>query len=71
MLALKGNQGTLHEDVKLYFEDSALLSKCSYHKTLEKAHSGIEKREYWRTDNIAWLTQKKDWGLFREWDCIA
>ena len=62
VLALKGNQGSLHEDVKLYFEDPELLSKCAYTKTAEKARSGIEKREYWQTDDINWLSQKKDWA---------
>ena len=62
VLALKGNQETLFEDVKLYFGDQDLLSKCAYHKTLEKARGGIEKREYWQTDDIAWLSQKKDWA---------
>ena len=62
VLALKGNQGTLHEDVKLYFEDEDLLSKCGYRKTIEKARGGIEKREYWQTDDIGWLTQKKEWA---------
>jgi len=61
VLALKGNQGTLFDDVKLYFEDQDFLSKCGYHQTLEKARGGIEKREYWQTEDIAWLTQKKDW----------
>jgi len=61
VLALKGNQGTLHDDVKLYFEDQDLLNKCEYHKTIEKARGGVEKREYWHTDDIGWLSQKKDW----------
>ena len=62
VLALKGNQGSLHEDVKLYFDDPELLEGCAYTKKVEKARSGIEKREYWQTDNIAWLGQKKDWA---------
>jgi predicted transposase YbfD/YdcC len=62
VLALKGNQGSLHEDVKLYFDDPELLSGCSYAKKLEKARGGIEKREYWQTDDIAWLAQRKDWA---------
>jgi len=61
LLALKGNQGTLLNDVNQYFEDPELLSRCACHKTVEKARSGIETREYWQTDDIAWLTQKKDW----------
>jgi len=61
VLALKGNQGALHEDVKLYFADDEFLNKCDYTKTVEKARSGIEKREYWQTDDILWLPQLKDW----------
>ena len=62
VLALKGNQGNLHNDVKLYFEDPDLLMGCAYKKTIEKAHSCIEKREYWQTDDISWLAQKKEWA---------
>ena len=62
VLALKGNQGTLHEDVKLYFDDPELLAGCDYTKNSEKARGGIEKREYWQTDDISWLSQKKNWA---------
>jgi predicted transposase YbfD/YdcC len=61
VLALKGNQGTLHNDVKDYFEDSDFLKGCEYTKTVEKARGGIETREYWQTEDISWLEQKKDW----------
>lgn len=61
VLALKGNQSTLHDDVKLYFTDSEFLSKSAYHRTVEKARGGVEVREYWQTDDIAWLPQKKEW----------
>ena len=61
VLALKGNQGNLHEDVKLYFDDAEFLQKCDYGKTVEKARGGIETREYWQTDDVDWLVQKKDW----------
>jgi len=61
VFGLKGNQGTLYNDVKLYFESPELLSKCSYHKTIEKSHGNVEKREYWQTDDILWLSQRKDW----------
>ena len=62
VLALKGNQGNLHDDVKEYFDDPELLAKCEYTKTTEKARGCIEKREYWQTDDIKWLEQKKDWA---------
>ena len=62
VLALKRNQGTLYEDVKLYFDDKDMLDSCAYEKKMEKAHSSIETREYWQTDDIGWLSQKKDWA---------
>ena len=62
VLGLKGNQETLHDDVKLYFADGDFLKTCDYHYTIEKARGGVEKREYWQTDNILWLTQKSKWA---------
>jgi len=61
VLALKGNQASLHDDVKLYFEGPKILSGCAYTKTMEKARGGIETREYWQSDDVLWLAQKKDW----------
>ena len=46
MLALKGNQGSLYEDVELYFEDPKLRAGCTYHKVVEKARSAVEIHEY-------------------------
>ena len=65
VLALKGNQQSLHEDVKLYFEDAGLLKNCAYYKTIERARSSIEVREYWQTDDISWLSQRKDWAKLK------
>jgi len=65
VLALKGNQGTLHDDVRLYFDDPDLLSMCTYTSNKEKARGSIEKREYWQTEDIDWLAQKKDWAGLR------
>ena len=62
VLALKGNQGNLYEDVKLYFSDLDMLSNCAYTKTVEKARSGVETREYWQTDDISWLVGRKAWA---------
>lgn len=62
VLALKANQGNLLEDVRLYFSDREFLQKCSYKKTIEKARGKTEKREYWQTDDISWLSQKKEWA---------
>jgi len=61
VLALKGNHGNLHEDVKIYFEDADFRAGCAYTRTAEKARSSVEIREYWQTEDIAWLADKKDW----------
>jgi len=61
VLALKKNHGNLYDDVKTYFDDRDFLQGCGYEQTKEKARSGIEKREYWQTDNINWLDGRKDW----------
>jgi predicted transposase YbfD/YdcC len=62
MLSLKGNQGTLHEDVRQYFDDPGLLSGCAYHKAVDKARGAVEIREYWQTDDIGGLPQRKAWA---------
>lgn len=65
VLALKGNQGGLYEDVKLYMDsivDQQL--KNVPHKSLEiieKGHGRIEERRYWVTEAIDWLPQKELW----------
>jgi predicted transposase YbfD/YdcC len=61
LLAVKGNQGTLHEDIKLYFDDKEYLNNCEYTHTIQKEHGGVIKREYWQTAGIDWLPQKAKW----------
>ena len=55
----------MHDDVKLYFGDAGLLKNCVYSRVVEKARSAVEVREYWQTEDIAWLPQKKDWGKIK------
>lgn len=62
VLALKANQGNLLEDVRLYFSEDSFLKKCAYKKTVEKARGKTEKREYWQTEDISWLNQRKEWS---------
>ena len=58
VLALKGNQPALLEDVKFYFENERVAS----HKTNDKDHGRIESREYFLETDISWLTQRADWA---------
>ena len=65
VLALKGNQKNLYEDVKLFFEDAQerQFKDISYdsYKTVEKDHGRIETREYRITSDIDWLFGRKNW----------
>ena len=65
VLALKGNQMSLYEDVKDYFSDAELCDKVKdkggYIRTSEKAHSQIEVREYYQTEDVSWLPQRTEW----------
>ena len=68
LLALKGNQGTLEEDVNLYFQEELFGKKLKFEKsllksaeTVEKSHGRIEVRRCWVSTNIEWLEQKKNW----------
>ena len=65
VLALKRNQTSLYEDVQEYFSDEEfqkeIRERGNYKKTREKAHGQIEIREYYQTEDIKWISQKKNW----------
>lgn len=66
VLALKGNQGEFHEDVKFFVDDerkSAFTDvKFSFHETANKGHGRIETRRYGVTEDIAWLLERHNWS---------
>lgn len=65
MLSVKGNQPTLCEDLKDYFDIPEVIAELEkdndlhYTRTFEKAHSQLETREYYQTDDSKWLSEKK------------
>jgi predicted transposase YbfD/YdcC len=65
ILALKGNQGTLRDDVQLLFTEQAVRGFAEVavkrHKTVEKSHGRLETRIVTATDDIAWLQTRHDW----------
>ncbi len=65
VLGVKGNQPTLLDDIKLYFEEEAKSNfkdpAISSVTTLEKGHGRIEKREYYLSTDIDWMATKDDW----------
>lgn len=74
VLSLKGNQSTLHGDVKLFFEEAranAFYAKDEdrriahgYSETVEKDHGRIETRRCWvvQGEQIDWLWQRAEWA---------
>lgn len=69
VLALKGNQETLLEDVSLYLKSEiipqdkkALQEKGLYERTIEKGHGRIETRECYITSDISWLEGSERWA---------
>ena len=62
VLALKGNQSTLHDDVRLFFEDGKLAETCDTFATTDAGHGRIEERTCRATEDIAWLKERHpDW----------
>ena len=63
VLALKGNKGTLYEDVIDYFDDKTIeqiIAKNElYKKTIDKAHSCIETIEYFLMLDIDYIKKNK------------
>jgi predicted transposase YbfD/YdcC len=58
-ISLKGNQGSLHEDVKLFFEEEKTADNIeTYRADTEKNHGRIEMRSYGLCTKIAWLKKR-------------
>ena len=65
VLALKGNQGTLHKDVELFFEDA---QQCNFKdiphdsfETTDGDHGRVEVRRYVTVSDLGWLEDQAKW----------
>lgn len=58
VLALKENQGHLHETFQDLFQypDEMAAIECDHHKTVDKGHGRIEVRECWATSDPDYLS---------------
>src|SRR5271169_4962609 len=65
ILALKGNQGTLKDDVKLFVDEQKAVdfkdAKVSRDKTVEADHGRIEIPEITVIHDVEWLQERHDW----------
>jgi len=60
VLALKGNQGTLHDDVRKFLNDPARRAEI-VHTTVDGDHGRIETRTSLVCTDIAWLQEQHAW----------
>lgn len=58
VLALKGNQGTLHDDVKDFFDDPDLSAACPTHRDTNLGHGRVEERVCRVVNARSWLTER-------------
>ncbi len=65
VLALKGNQGLFHEEVRDYFEGGVLENlkgkEGCYKKTVEPEYGGSAVREYYITEDTDWYSERGKW----------
>lgn len=61
VISLKGNQGTLHNDVITYFNDENFIRKCLISEENDKGHGRIEQRVAYSCDDIKWLQEEHQW----------
>lgn len=65
LIAIKGNQGNLHQDIKDYFKDSELLEQADSYTDITKGHERIEQRTAYVIDDIQWLINTHQWPSLR------
>jgi hypothetical protein len=66
-LALKGNQGTLHDDVILLFDDPT--SKTTHAKpVVDAGHGRIETRAATVSTDVAWLVKQPRIRTGADWE---
>ena len=67
VLALKGNQETVHQEVRTYLDDAMIHApaELAYTETVEKDHGRFETRRYWQSERLAWFADRTHWEGLR------
>lgn len=64
VLAVKGNQAGLYEDIQTYLEDAierGFTGEHDLYEGAEKGHGRIEVRRCWTSGDVQWLARRHDW----------
>lgn len=74
VLALKGNQGSLHAEVESYFNQALQVTpdeaNCDQYINEEKSRGRHETREVWTTNQLDWLPQVNEWKDLNSIVCL-
>ena len=74
VLALKGNQGNLYEDVTQLFDHARQHNfrdiEYDYHETQAQAHGRIETRRYWLMGQTNYLIGAENWAKLTTIGCV-
>ena len=67
VLALKGNQETLYQEMREFLEDVLLHrpEQLASTQTVEKDHGRLETRRYWQSDQLGWFADLSQWEGLR------
>jgi predicted transposase YbfD/YdcC len=72
--ALKRNHHTFYEEVDLYFSEERLKEirkdGTNYVTSLDKAHSQVERRNFYLTDDVKWFQDRGSWIKLRAFVCF-
>ena len=60
-LAVKGNQGTLHEDLKAYWGENGAVPGSVMHRTVDAGHGRIETRTVRVCNQVEGIQHDHDW----------
>jgi predicted transposase YbfD/YdcC len=67
VLALKGNQQTVHQEVRDFLDDALRHrpAELESFQTVEKDHGRLETRRYWQSDRLEWFADQTEWEGLR------
>lgn len=67
VLALKGNQGTVQEEVCAYLDDAIARHDPALATLIrvDKGHGRLETRRYWQSGQLAWFADREKWAGLR------
>jgi len=74
VLALKANQPTMQEEVRLFLDDAIArggkASALGFHQSIEGDHGRIETRRAWVSPEVGWFEDREQWKGLRSFIAV-